>query len=508
MVHLPDQHLFENTQLVLLAIASLGVVGAYLFKSQSARSLPLPPSPPTWRLWGHSLPGHNAYHTIAGWIEQYGPLITVRSGTEKIVIIGRHQAAVEIMEKQGGSLANRPRMIAAGELLSGGLFVAFTPAGDRHRRMRRALHTHLQPKAAEGYHPLQISHAKTTVLEILDDPLNFQKHASNYSARTVVKMTYGESLPAATIDTEVKEMRQFIETFRLALLPGAYLVDSFPWLKYVPGYGRNLKREFEKTKKLYTIQLDRVKQQIKDNVEVGPSFAKYMLDNDLYGLSEIEMTFLAGTFFGAGSDTIAVAMCTVLMAAARFPEEQAKVQADIDAVIGRKRAPTFADQESLPRLQAFISEALRWRPLGVYGFAHRTIQDVIWENYCIPSGTTVYGNHWAISRDPEVYPDPDSFKPERWINDQGRLRDDLTYFVYGFGRRVCPAQHVANRAIFITSLLILWAFNLRVDPTKPLDDFGFVAGVMPYDRPCTIDFKTRIPEDELRLMMQNHAEAA
>ena len=98
---------------------------------------------------------------------------------------------MDIMENQGRSLADRPRMDAA-RMLSGGLSIVILPAGDRFRRMRRqvvrdtspnlffnvcrALHTHLQPKAAEAYEPLQMSNAKNTVLNILDDPYNFQNH--------------------------------------------------------------------------------------------------------------------------------------------------------------------------------------------------------------------------------------------------------------------------------------------------------------------------------------------
>ncbi|OJA12871.1 hypothetical protein AZE42_02902 [Rhizopogon vesiculosus] len=407
------------------------------------------------------------------------------------------------MEKQGGLVADRPRSVAAGEMLSGGLSIGFIPTGDR------ALHTHLQPKAAVAYEHLQMSHAKNAVLGILDDPYNFQNHATTYAAATIMKIAYGKTTPTCATDPEVREVRLLFGRFCTVLVPGAYLVDSIPWLKYLPWYGRELKSEFETTKRLYTNQLNRVKQQIERNMDAGPSFMKYMLENsNLYGLTEAEMAFLGGAFFGAGTDTTAVAICTVLMAAACFPEEQAKVHAELDAIVGRDRAPTIADLQFLPRLDAFISEALRWRPLAATGFAHRTTEDVIWENYCIPAGTTVLGNHWAISRDPDVYPEPHAFKPQRWINNQGCLRGDLKFFVYGFGRRICPGQHVANRSIFINALLILWAFQLTLDPTKPLDDMAFMTGVMPSDKPCAIEFKVRAPETEIKLMMQNNPEVA
>ncbi|OJA12084.1 hypothetical protein AZE42_02186 [Rhizopogon vesiculosus] len=401
------------------------------------------------------------------------------------------------MEKEGEALADRPRMIAAGEMLSGGLLLGLIPVGDRFRRMRRVLHTHLQPKAAETYQPMQMSQAKKTVLDILDDPYDFHNHVITCAATTVMKVAYGKDTPTTATDSAVKTVRRSLDRFHIDLRPGGYLVDTIPWLKYLPFYGLELKLAFMGIRRHYTSQLNIVKQQLQSNTDVVPSFAKFALENGpSYGITELEAAFLAGGIFGAGFTTTSSAICTVLLAAACFPEEQAKVQNELDAVIGRHQAPTFADHESLPYLQAFISEALRWRPGPIAnGFAHRTTKD---ENYCIPAGTTVFGNHWAISRDPEVYPEPDAFKPRRWINDEGRLRADPQFFIYGFGRRVCPGQHIANRSVFITSLLTLWAFQLSLDPTAPLDDMGFMKGI---HQPCTIDFKTRVPETELRNMM-------
>ncbi|KAG2111524.1 cytochrome P450 [Suillus discolor] len=500
----------DNTSLTLGDVAAcVGVLGTivwvYLRKSDSR--LPLPPSPPTWRLRGHFLPPREPFLAVGRWIDEYGPLITIRSGMQNMVIIGRYKAAVDIMEKQGKTLADRPRLVAAGEILSRGLTLGFCGVGDRLRRLRRVLHTHLQPKSAETYQPLQMSQARTLILNILDDPSNFQNHAIACAASTILKVAYGKTSPTSATDPEVKEARHIMFRFRTILRPGAYWVDSIPWLKYLPWYAPELKDDFKRTTRLYTDQLNRVKQHMK-NEDIGPSFSKYVLENGhLYDLTEMEMAYLAGSFFGAGTETTATAICTVLMAAAHFPEEQAKVQAELDAVIGKGRAPTFADRPSLPRLEAFISEALRWRPLAPFGFPHRTTEDVIWaSNYCIPAGTTVFGNHWAISRDPEVYPEPDAFKPQRWIDDQGRLRDDFAFFVYGFGRRICPGQHVANRSVFINSLLILWAFQLNLDPTKPQDDMGFAKTFMP-DVPCAIEFQARVPEVELRRIIHNYPEA-
>lgn len=219
MLRFSDLRMSGQTQLVLGSMACVWTIGviirAYLRKSH------LPPSPPNRRLWGHSLLPHNASFTIAQWIDEYGPLITICSGLRTIVIIGRYKAAVDIMEKQSKVVAGRPRLAAA-ELVTRGLGVLLLQANDRFRRLRRALHSHLQPKSADAYQPMQMSHAKFVILSILDDPDNFQNHATTFAATTSMKVAYGKTTPTSATDPEIRESRQLTRRFRVILRHGHY----------------------------------------------------------------------------------------------------------------------------------------------------------------------------------------------------------------------------------------------------------------------------------------------
>ncbi|OJA13774.1 hypothetical protein AZE42_07463 [Rhizopogon vesiculosus] len=411
------------------------------------------------------------------------------------------------MEKQGAASADRPPMVSAGEMLSGGQSIAFTHVGDRLRLMRRALHSHLQPRASEAYEPLQMSTVKDAILDILDDPHSFQNHALTFTSSTIMKVAYGKTTRTFATDPELKDVRRRFQELSKSLRPGAYIVDTVPWLKHLPFYGRELRRDFERGKKLYTDQLAVVKEQLRRDEDTDPSFAKFMLENDRYkswGFSEIEVAWLAGGLLLAGSHSAAVAICTVIMTAALHPEEQAKVQAELDEL------QPFPTKHRFPACApSSLSVIDGDRQLPKESLTERLTTSFGQENYCIPAGTTGPNNYWrlrAISRDPDVYPDPYAFKPERWLDDAGEMREDLKFYVFGFGRRVCPGQHFAPREVFIHSLLALWAFRIELDATKPINDMGYMSGVVPDLQPCTVEFKARIPEKDIRRMMETYPE--
>jgi hypothetical protein len=74
-----------------------------------------------------------------------------------------------------------------------------------------------------------------------------------------------------------------------------------------------------------------------------------------------------------------------------------------------------------------------------------------------------------ILHDPEIYPDPDEFKPERFLNNDGSFRDDPTIaLAFGVGKRICPGRHVVDATLFIVASSVLSVFNI----TKAKDENG------------------------------------
>jgi cytochrome P450 len=140
------------------------------------------------------------------------------------------------------------------------------------------------------------------------------------------------------------------------------------------------------------------------------------------------------------------------------PDVQAKAQAELDTVVGRDRLPDFSDRGNLPYVNSVLLETLRWKlvaPTGTSdpwdpspvmnmhaGLPHCTTADDVFDGYFIPRGTLIIANAWAIMHDPEVFEEPDEFRPERFLRTdaQGQLELNPDVFdpataVFGYGRR-------------------------------------------------------------------------
>lgn len=97
-------------------------------------------------------------------------------------------------------------------------------------------------------------------------------------------------------------------------------------------------------------------------------------------------------------------------------------------------------------------------------------QDDHYKGFLIPKGATIMANNWAISRDGEMFPDPEAFRPERWLDEAGtalRTDDKLLHpmkFAFGFGQRTCPGRYLADALLFSHYCHILRVFDVALPP--------------------------------------------
>ena len=151
-------------------------------------------------------------------------------------------------------------------------------------------------------------------------------------------------------------------------------------------------------------------------------------------------------------------LSTLFLALTAHTDVLTRAQGEIDKVIGRSRWPTFADYEQLPYVVALVREVCRWRPVAPLSVPHASTKDDIYDGWFIPKGTTVISAIWyrenfpyclrsftdsprrSIHHDPLVYPEPESFKPERFLSETGTLigteeSKERGHHMFGFGRR-------------------------------------------------------------------------
>ena len=159
----------------------------------------------------------------------------------------------------------------------------------------------------------------------------------------------------------------------------------------------------------------------------------------------------------AGTDTSAVTLEWAMSNLLNHPDVLKKARAELDAQIGQERLIDEPDIAKLPYLQNIMSETLRLYPAAPLLVPHRTSDDCTIGGYNVPRDTIVLINAWAIHRDPELWDDPTSFKPERFNNE---VKDhDHKFMPFGMGRRACPGASLGHRMVNLALGAVIQCFE-------------------------------------------------
>ncbi|KAI0066942.1 cytochrome P450 [Artomyces pyxidatus] len=489
----------QNHILVYGLAATIASVFAARYFTSPWRKLP--PGPRGLPLLGNALSLREAqWLTFMEWKKKYGDVVYITALGQPIVILNTQKAASDLLDRRAGIYSDRPNNIVAANILCGGMAIVFQSYGSLWRRMRKATHEGLNRGVTEPFQPAQLAEAVILALGMLSQPAAWDNHLRRASSSMVMSVTYDTAPIEDEDDPSVKGVNDFTAEITRAALPGAHLVEVFTWMKFAK-WKRDAEESHVRFSQVCEGLYNRVGADLANGIDRPCLSASLIKESERNQLSVRENAWLAAIMYIAGSETTSAALAWWTLGVVMYPETQKRAQAELDAVVGRERIPTFADLPHLPYLRAMVKEALRWRPLDPLGLPHRSTEDDWYEGMFIPKGTICIPHVWALNRDPALYgTDAHEFNPGRFIDEKGELwagpadTKDEGHTTYGFGRRVCAGKHIANNSLFIDIAMVLWACNL--EPAKdacgnpiPIDvdgwvDHGLVVRPVPFK--CSI----------------------
>jgi len=166
------------------------------------------------------------------------------------------------------------------------------------------------------------------------------------------------------------------------------------------------------------------------------------------------------TLFLAGHETTALTLSYTLFLLAQRPDLQDMLAAEIEAVVGDRPAG-FADVPELHGFDRVIKESMRLYP-PAWSIGRRAIEEVELGGYRLPKGGEVAIFMWALHRDPDRFPEPEAFRPERWTPEFERALPRHAYMPFGGGPRSCIGKAFANIEAVLVLVAILRRYRLRL----------------------------------------------
>ncbi|KAF5390053.1 hypothetical protein D9757_003792 [Collybiopsis confluens] len=442
-----------------------------LLRWKNARKLPFPPGPRKLPVVGNLFDIPTKGHL---WLEydemsrRYdSDIIHLGTFGTSIVILSSAKAVHDILEKRSSKYSDRPRTVMLGELMGWRSTSLCRPYDDIWKAQRRIFMQAIPPSDVKRFHPKQIS-ATHDLLRVLARSDDIMKDLHTWAAVFIMDVTYG--IQGREAEPFLKTAIETLDSVAVAGTPGAFYVDQFPILKYVPEWfpGATFKRKarewnllrIEMTEGAYSVT--KAQTALGTATECLASIALQQIDPTKDILQQEEFIKTASvTAYGGGSDTTVAALGAFLLAMLMFPGVQAKAHRELDEVLSPGDLPTFSDEPTLPYIAAIIREVIRYQPVTPLAFPHLSTEDDIYRGYFIPKGSVVMPNVWSILHNEEDYPEPDVFNPSRFLDENGRLdpsvKDPISA-AFGFGRRACAGKHIALASLWIAAASILTCY--------------------------------------------------
>ncbi|KAH3852935.1 cytochrome P450 2C23-like [Dreissena polymorpha] len=482
-----------------LSLTSVGLifmlcilVHRFLF-SRSAGNLP--PSP------GLCLPiiGHiyllreDMRPTLARLRKQCGDVYYMKWGSVPVVILSGYDVIVDAFKKQADLFAARPKLPVTENLTRGkGIVMVSGEPWREHRRFtlgtlkdfgmgKTRLDTTIQEQAA-----LMVEEIGKHNGEPFDPKDVISAHVANVICSMLFRRQFKHD------DPRFRGLIKILDE-NVRIMGG--LANFFPWAAHMPGDPLGVGRVIANCNTLRDYCADIVREHVEtynenciDNLVSAyiKEVKKHEQTNEQTTMSFEYLEILIMDLFSAGTETTSTALRWSLVCLTEYPEIQEGLYTEITSSIGNFRPPSVLDRSSLVRVEAFYMEVLRFCSLGIISLMHSSTETVTFRGYTIPSNAAVIYDLISVFSDPDIWGDPLVFRPDRFIDEHGKLIKRDEFIPFFIGKRSCIGESLARMEllIFLSSLVQRFRFESpageEVSMATTDGAFGIVHAPKPY----------------------------
>ncbi|XP_008176147.2 cytochrome P450 2G1-like isoform X1 [Chrysemys picta bellii] len=460
---------------LLLVLCLCCILLASAWKSRDQRGQ-LPPGPAPLPLLGNflQLDRTNVIHSLEKLREKYGPVFTVHLGSRRVVVLCGYQAVKEALVDQAEEFSGRGQIPAfSKDFNEHGVVFA---NGERWRQLRRFSLTTLR-NFGMGKRSIEerIQEEAQCLVEELwktqgapfDPIFNLSQAISNI----ICSIVFGNRFDYE--DEKFITLNKLIfKRFRFAGLSLAQLYNAFPGiLEKIPGphhVGSKCSQE------IISFISERIKlQQATLDLNAPQNFIDCFLakmeqekQNPSTEFSMENLVMSTFNLFFAGTETVSTTLRYGFLILLKHPQVQEKIHQEIDAVIGRERAPTVEDRGRMPYTDATLHEIQRFSDILPMSLPHTVTRDTRFRGYLIPEGTYVYPLLSTVHFDLEEHKTPEAFAPERFLTENGCFKKQNAFLPFSAGKRACLGEGLARMELFLFFTTVLQRFALR-SPVAP-----------------------------------------
>ncbi|KAF1981674.1 cytochrome P450 [Aulographum hederae CBS 113979] len=422
----------------------------------------------------HDLPIDYMWLKFKEWGDTYGPIYKTEMLGAKFIIISDEKIAEELLVKRAKNYSDRPQIRSLFDSKSTHGSMEYLPLMGKNQywsRQRRWTHAKLTENSNAGYHGVMSHEIRRWLYRLVENPDDFQFSLEDMASKVMCQLTWD--------DTSISEYcTKSAWGLLTQMSPAGPITNILTPLWHLPlplnPWRRAERKRHDEQQAWWMERLVTVRAQMEKGM-ARRSICREFLETQ--GSSNISGDYEASCVIGmlalVGIFTVAGPLNYFLLAMVYHPDWMAKVQEEIDTVCEGK-LPELSDSPRLPILRACIKETMRWKPNVPTGVAHEVEADDFYRGCFIPKGTRILPLDIAFLRNPVKYPDPESYRPERWLESGWpTFQEPLTQFPtikgltsFGWGQRACLGQTLTQDELIIACGGLCWAFNLKqkVDP--------------------------------------------